>query len=270
GDHIALHLRNRAEYVELILAAIAAGLWVTPVNWHLAPEEIAYVLSDSGAKVVLVDHSTASTIPAGGPARVDVDVDARAGAAGAPPLDLDAAPGGTMIYTSGTSGRPKGVKRARAATLGAALAAMREGGRRFGLDGAGPHLVTGPMYHAAPLLFAIYDLLHGSEVVVMRRWDEREALRLMKERRIRHAHFVPTMFVRLMRLPSEERAAFEPSALSLVLHGAAPITASLKRAMIAWWSPVLVEYWGATEGGIYTPARSAEWLDRKSTRLNSS
>jgi long-chain acyl-CoA synthetase len=263
GDHVAVHLRNRTAYAEIVLASIAAGLWITPVNWHLSAEEIAYVLEDSGAKMVFVDSGTA---PRGaGPRRVDVDALSAGVTRSAPPLDLSARPGGTMIYTSGTSGRPKGVKRARAATLGDALASMRAGGTRFGLDGRGPHLVTGPMYHAAPLLFAIYDLLNGAKMVIMPRWDEREALRLMSEHQVRHAHFVPTMFVRLMRLPPEERRAFDPSTLTLVLHGAAPITTSLKRAMIEWWGPVLTEYWGATEGGIYTLARSEEWLAREGT-----
>lgn len=261
GDHVAAHLRNRAEYVELVLAAIAGGLWITPVNWHLTPDEIAYVLDDAGVRCVFVDAETGGADPR------FVDLDALRGRLSRTPpaLDLGAEPGGTMIYTSGTSGRPKGVKRAKAKTLGAALEAMRAGGVRFGLDGRGPHLITGPMYHAAPLLFAIYDLLNGAEVLVMRRWDTHEALRLLAERRVRHVHLVPTMMARLHRLPREVREAFDPSALELVLHGAAPIAPSLKRAMIAWWGPVLVEYWGATEGGIYTLVTSEEWLPREGT-----
>jgi long-chain acyl-CoA synthetase len=170
-----------------------------------------------------------------------------------------------MVYTSGTTGRPKGVKRARKARVAEALAAHAEQGRSYGLDGSGPHLVTGPMYHAAPLLFALYDLACGAPLVIMTRWDEREALRLLVEREIAHTHMVPTMFVRLLRLPDEERAAFRAPRLSLVLHGAAPVSVAVKRRMIEWLGPVLVEYWGATEGGVNTLVGSDEWLAHPGT-----
>jgi long-chain acyl-CoA synthetase len=105
-----------------------------------------------------------------------------------------------MMYTGGTSGKPKGVRRARPAALGAALEAQRRSGAAIGLDGSGPHLVTGPLYHAAPLLFAVYDLLNGAPMIVMPRWDEAAALRLLRERDVHHTHLVPTMFVRLQVL----------------------------------------------------------------------
>ena len=130
-----------------------------------------------------------------------------------------------MMYTGGTSGKPKGVRRARPETLGAALEAQRRAGSMIGLDGSGPHLVTGPLYHAAPLLFAVYDMLNGAPMIVMPRWDEAEALRLLRERDVHHTHLVPTMFVRLLRLADAERAAFRAPSLHLVLHGAAPIAA---------------------------------------------
>ncbi|MBK7973475.1 MAG: AMP-binding protein [Deltaproteobacteria bacterium] len=170
-----------------------------------------------------------------------------------------------MIYTSGTTGRPKGVKRARATTLGAALARMRAAGLAYGLDGRGPHLVTGPLYHAAPSLLAIYDLLNGATLLLMERWDAERCLELISTRRVRHTHLVPTMFVRLLKLPDEVRARFDPSALALVLHGATPISPEIKRRTIAWWGHVLVEYWGATEGGVATLATTAEWLARPGT-----
>lgn len=267
GDHAALYLHNEVAFAELVLAAFAAGVWLTPINWHLAEEEIAYVLEDSGAKLLFVGEGTRQRIPAGNRARV-VDVAELEESIGAMPggeLDAAAVPGATMIYTSGTSGRPKGVKRRKAPTLEAALASYRAGGKAFGLDGTGPHLLSGPMYHAAPLLFAIYDLLNGAPLHLMPRWDEREALRAIATHRIRHAHFVPTMFVRMLRLPEDERRAADVSSLSLVLHGAAPIALDVKRAMIDWWGPVLSEYWGATEGGIYTLVSSAEWLERPGT-----
>lgn len=262
-EHIALLAHNGTSGFELVLGAMLSGLWITPINWHLADEEIAYVLEDSGAKVVFVDASQRSRVPATFAGRVvDVgeELEGLLSEATPRPLDPEAPPGGAMIYTSGTSGRPKGVRRSRPATLRDALAAWREGGRSFGFDGRGPHLVTGPLYHAAPLLFAIYDLLNGSPVVILRRWDEREFLRVVTEKRVRHTHLVPTMMVRLLRLPADERAAFDASGLELVMHGAAPIRPETKRSMIDWWGPRLVEYWGATEGGVYTLISSEDWL----------
>jgi long-chain acyl-CoA synthetase len=180
-------------------------------------------------------------------------------------MPADGPPGGTMIYTSGTTGRPKGVKRTAPSTLGEALARQARLGRAYGLDGAGPHLVTGPLYHAAPLLFAVYDQANGAPVHVMPRWDERDALRWLSERGIAHTHMVPTMFVRLLRLPEAERAAFRAPALTLVFHGAAPESVAVKRRMIDWWGPVLVEYWGATEGGVNTLVTSEAWLAHPGT-----
>lgn len=266
GDHIAVLARNSVDVVELVLASFVSGLWLTPVSFHLAADEVQYVIEDSGARVVFTCDDEHANVPAGVRAvrLSDVKRAAREVSTQAR-VDLDAEAGGVMIYTGGTSGRPKGVKRAKPPTVRALFEGFRATGELFGLDGAGPHLVTGPLYHAAPLLFAIYDLVNGAAMIVMPRFDARHALELMRERRVRHAHFVPTMLVRLLRLPAEVRAAFDPSRLSLVLHGAAPIAPEVKRAMITWWGPSLTEYWGATEGGIYTLVHAADWLLRPGT-----
>jgi long-chain acyl-CoA synthetase len=268
GDHAALLLGNRAEAVEMVHAAILAGIWLTPVNTHLTAEEVAYVLADSGAKALVVDDEHAS-LAAGArvPAllRAGDELEAALAAASDEPLPLSGPAGGTMLYTSGTTGRPKGVKRRRAASLAEALAGQERYGRGIQLDGSGPHLVTGPLYHAAPLMFAVYDQQCGAPVVVMPRFDERALLRLVAERGIAHTHLVPTMFVRLLRLPDEERARFDPGPLRAVLHGAAPIAPSVKQRMIEWWGPLLVEYWGGSEGGVTTLVDSKEWLAHPGT-----
>jgi long-chain acyl-CoA synthetase len=111
-------------------------------------------------------------------------------------------------------------------------------------------------------MFAVYDLLNGAPVVLMPRWDERWALSLLRERGVHHTHLVPTMFVRLLRLPEEERARFRAPQLHLVMHGAAPVSPAVKRRMLEWWGPVLVEYWGGTEGGVTTWIDAKEWLDK--------
>jgi len=116
------------------------------------------------------------------------------------------------------------------------------------------------MYHAAPLMFAVYDQLNGAPLLIHDRFDPHGTLAALVEREVAHTHLVPTMFVRLLRLPDEERARFSAPHLSLVLHGAAPVSVAVKRRMIEWWGPVLLEYWGATEGGVNTRIDSHEWL----------
>ena len=267
-DHAASLLGNRVEAIELTLGAILAGIWLTPINHHLQADEITYIVADSGARVLFTDsqhEAVARQSAAPNIVRVGDELDRALAAVSDYPMPLSGPAGATMIYTSGTTGRPKGVKRARAASLGAALSAASAAGMTLGLNGSGPHLITGPAYHAAPLLFAVYDQINGAPIVLMPHWDAAQALRLIEERGIRHTHLVPTMFVRLLRLEEPLRKAFDPSALRLVLHGAAPVAAPVKQAMIEWWGEVLVEYWGATEGGVCTLVSSADWLAHPGT-----
>lgn len=167
-----------------------------------------------------------------------------------------------MHYTSGTTGRPKGVKRALPPTAGEYLALLARLGHGVGLDGSGPHLLTGPHYHAAVGGYALFDLVNGAPVVSMPRFDAEAMLELIARHRIAHTHIVPTMMVRLLRLPADVRAAADTSSLTHVLHGAAPTAAATKQAMIDWWGPVLTEYWGTSEAGTFTLITSQEWLAR--------
>jgi len=267
-DHVALLMGNRVEFVELIFGAMFAGVWITPINWHLKDAEAAYVIDDSGAQVLFTDevHEPMARQSAG--ARLLLPLDALEPAladASDEPMPPDGPTGGTMIYTSGTTGRPKGVKRGRPPSLGAALSDIATKATALGLDGSGPHMVTGPLYHAAPLLFAFYDQVNGAPLVILPQWDDERALELLQERAVRHTHMVPTMFVRMLNLPETIRSRFDPSALRLVLHGAAPMSVAVKRRMIDWWGEVLVEYWGATEGGTTTLVDSADWLAHPGT-----
>jgi long-chain acyl-CoA synthetase len=270
GDHLAMVMGNRVEFVELVLAALTAGVWLTPVNWHAKQDEIAYVLDDSGASVVFADPEFAASVRAAAGKRPVIEVgralDDRLARGRPRAPDWRTAPGGNMFYTSGTTGRPKGVRRGRQPDVAGQIASLRRAGTVLGLDGAGPHLVTGPLYHAAPLGFAVMDLLNGAPMIVMPGFDAATTLELIQHRGVRNTHLVPTMFVRLLRLPADVRANFvaRPT-LRTVLHGAAPIAPSVKREMIEWWGPVLVEYWGASEGGVVTLASSNEWLERPGT-----
>ncbi len=272
GGHISLLMGNRVEVIELLLGAVLAGQWVTPINWHLAEEEIDYVVGNSDCSVLISDDQYApiaqkvtSERPKTKVIQVGEELDRLLDGIRPRPLDLEAPAGGNMIYTSGTTGRPKGVKRAPAASVGAALVHHTQMGTAVGLDGSGPHLITGPMYHAAPLMFSVYDNANGAPILIMPQWNESQALDLLMQREVAHAHFVPTMFVRLLRLPESERRAFSAPALQLALHGAAPISVSVKQRMIDWWGPVLVEYWGGTEGGVNTLIDSREWLAHPGT-----
>jgi long-chain acyl-CoA synthetase len=273
GGHISLLMGNRVEFVDVLLAGQLSGTWLTAINWHLTPPEIAYILEDSGAALLVTDEeleanarAAVALLPSPIPVIVaGPELDALVAAGRPDSFDPDGPGGGTMLYTSGTTGRPKGVKRARQPSLGTTLVMGGAAGIVLGLDGQGPHLVTGPLYHAAPLGFAAIDLANGAELVLMPRWDDAQCLRLIDERAVRNSHIVPTMCVRMLRLPEEERSAFDGSTLSTVLHGAAPIAPSVKQQMIEWWGPVLTEYWGSTEGGVFTLVSSEAWLTKPGT-----
>ncbi len=273
GEHAAMLMGNRVEFVELTTAALLTGIWITPINWHLTAEEVAFILEDSAARVFFVDPHH-EVVARDAVARTGADTpilvvgerfDALVDSAPADPFDLEQASGGTMFYTSGTTGRPKGVKRAAASTVGAQLHALPASGRFLGLDGGGPHLVTGPLYHAAPVGFATMDLHGGAPMVIMPSWDATRTLELISSRAIHNTHLVPTMFVRLLRLPDEVRAVADVSSLHTVLHGAAPIARSVKAEMIEWWGDSMVEYWGASEGGVVTLVGAQDWLAHPGT-----
>ncbi|ROS00322.1 acyl-CoA synthetase (AMP-forming)/AMP-acid ligase II [Sinobacterium caligoides] len=268
GDHVALLLDNRYENVEIMLGVLLSGAWLTPINWHLAPPEVEYIVADSAATTLFYSASLFEQKLSGSAVleqlRLAIDLEADypsklAEVSLTKPAAADTA-GGLMIYTSGTTGYPKGVKRVAADCLETMLSNMRQGGHHVGLDGEGVHLVTGPMYHAAPALYAIYDLLNGASLYLMQKFDVREALVLIERYGVTHTHWVPTMFVRLLKLPLAERQLHDCSSLRLVLHGAAPISASVKQQMIEAWGTILVEYWGGTEGGVTTLVDSEAWL----------
>lgn len=264
---IALLMENQADYVCCLLASLCAGIWVSPINGHLKPREINHILRDAGCSHLIHDHCCPLSPETAGE-MVMHELHALCRVVDALPckeITADTVPGGTMMYTSGTSGQPKGVRRTRADTVSAAFEQMRTFGRLVGVDGNGPHLVTGPLYHAAPGLFALYDLLNGAPLLIMRRWDINDFMHHIHQDQIRHTHLVPIHFERLLKLPEAVKGGFKPDTLSLVLHGAAPVSPATKKAMIAWWGPIFREYWGATETGVITLCDSQQWLDHPGT-----
>ena len=251
GDRVAWNEGNRAEFFEVLFACARLGAILVPINWRCAQPEIDFVLGHCAPKVTLTP-AMIGTLPDAGVPEV-------------PCAEADDATPLLILYTSGTTGRPKGVVRSRAPRLGDQLAAIAGTGAAIHLDGGGTHLVTGPLHHAAPLGFAVMDLLLGAPLLLEGRFDAQRTLDDLQDHEVRATHLVPTMCVRLLRLPEDVRAGVRLPGLRTVLHGAAPISPSVKRRMIEWWGPVLVEYWGASESGVITVATSQEWLDHPGT-----
>ena len=275
GDGAALMCANRPEFPEVVAAAQRTGIRLTPINWHLTADEAAYILEDCEARAFVADARYAEVAAAAAKqvpgATVllavagDIDgfdaYDEVIGVEDGTDLD-DPMPGGTMLYTSGTTGRPKGVNRDRATQARTQATTASTAGYKAGVS---RNLCTGPLYHAAPLAFSLTaPLLSGAGVVLMDGWDAEETLRLIDEHRITHTHMVPTMFHRLLSLPQEVRDRYDVSSLTYIIHGAAPCPVSVKKAMIDWVGPIINEYYAATEGA-GTAVGSEEWLTKPGT-----
>jgi long-chain acyl-CoA synthetase len=293
GDSIALMCTNRPEFIEVVLAAQRTGLRLTPINWHLTGDEAGYIVGNCEAKAIVVAASLGETAVTAARAGDETGGETGEGAgqggvggglvrlavggnlpgfepyeeaiAGQDGSDIsDPTLGTQMLYTSGTTGRPKGVRRPPAAQ--SALSAINLCG--YDEDYAtsvDAHLCTGPLYHAAPLAFSIaLPLLYGVTVVVMEQWDPAETLRLIEQHGITHTHMVPTMFHRLLALPDDVRGKYDLSSLRFVIHGAAPCPVTVKQRLIEWLGPIVVEYYAATEG-VGTLVDSPTWLAHPGT-----
>lgn len=272
GDHVALVASNRVEFVEALLGAMRAGMLVTPVKTSWTPAEIAYVLRDAGSRAVLTDVAAAREAAAEvGIAVVDLDhgvagegFAAWLAAQDASPLPRDRH-GYRLSYTSGTTGRPKGVHRLADGRLPwcEAFVASRNFAATAKQPTDGPHLNVSALFHGAPLAFALSLLASGCTMRILRRWDADAALDALA-RDVRSTCMVPTMFRQLLALPEERRRAFRAPALRAVLHGGEPCPQHVKQRMMDWLGPVLIEYYGMTEGGL-TIATAEDWLARPGT-----
>lgn len=283
GDCVAILMRNDIAFLEATYAAATLGAYAVPINWHLKPDEVRYILDDCAAKVLVghgdLLHPLAGHLPAGltvlsapSPPEVVAHFPIPSGQAEAPAGALDLSVWTTaqlphegtprpapmsMIYTSGTTGRPKGVRRAAPSPAEAkATEVLRS--LVYGLKPGVRALLPGPLYHSAPNSFAIRSGRLGGVLVLMPRFDAEAMLALVERHRIDTIFMVPTMFVRLLKLPKEARTRYDLSSLRFVIHAAAPCPADVKAAMIEWWGPIIHEFYGGTETGPVTFATSED------------
>jgi long-chain acyl-CoA synthetase len=286
GDTVAVALPNHRAFVALQLATSQLGLYLTALNWHLTAGELAYILGDSEAKLLLAgprlaEAATAAADEVGLPAQRRFGVPAFPGFR---PLDelVDGMPatppadrrqGSVMLYTSGTTGRPKGVRKplpqaspeqSLAARVGMLPRMLGRPGEQGWAGGSGVHLVVAPLYHAAPNAYGHLALHLGHPVVLMDKWTPQSFLELVARHRVTATHMVPIMFHRLLALPEPERRSTDLSSLTRIVHAGAPCPVPVKQAMIDWLGPVLHEYYAATEGG-GTYAGPQDWLRRPGT-----
>ena len=275
GDHVAILMENNPAYLEVAWAAQRSGLYYTAINSHLRTSEIQYILDDCGARALVTTPAMAdavgsldlSAVPArfavGGPLDECADYDASVAEFPAESL-ADECEGREMLYSSGTTGKPKGVRKQLPCTpMGDPASApveIAKGIARAGVGAGAVYLSPGPLYHSAPLVYSMSMLRLGATVVVMEHFDARKCLALIERYGVTHAQFVPTMFVRMLDLPETERGRWNLSSLRYVVHAAAPCPVTVKRRMLEWWGPVIYEYYAGTEDIGSTWITPQEWL----------
>ena len=278
GDTIALMMGNRREAFEVFWAAAHTGVTYVPVNWHWTEDELAYVIEDAGCRALIVDDRFASVAveALADPRSASIELALVTGdgdhqglhtyegalAAASTEEPDEAFMGGPMFYTSGTTGRPKGVKGllSGGADVTSDLLPLIAGAVGEFVPTPGRTLLAGPIYHSAQWAFAFLPMVAGSAVITRHRFDPAEAVRLIDEEAITNVHLVPVQFKRLLDLPAPVRDQLDGSSLVAVWHGAAPCPAPWKRAMLEWLGPKVHEYYGSTEGAFISTITGEEWL----------
>ena len=275
GDHVAILMENHERYFEVFWGAQRIGLSTTPINWHLKADEAGYIIEDCGAIAVVTSARLAdvaeSLEPYLGRVRLRLMVDGTApgwssyevaiAEHSADPVG-DEIEGSWMFYSSGTTGRPKGIVPRKTSepfgSTGGTLVPLMAG--MYGFTADSVYLCPAPLYHAAPFGWSTTAQRLGATVVVMERFDAELTLQLIERHRITHAQFVPTHFIRMLKLPDEVRRRYDLSSLETVIHAAAPCPVDAKRQMIDWWGPIIHEYYAGSEGNGFCAIGPAEWL----------
>jgi long-chain acyl-CoA synthetase len=279
GDHIALLMENRLAFMEICWAAQRAGLYYTAISRYLTEGEIAYIVRDCGARVFITTPKCHEQVKGlvgqpGGPLLYMMDepapgfrsFDKEAMAQPTTPI-ADEVAGYDMLYSSGTTGRPKGIKRQFEGLpidqpnpfLRVLCANM------CGMGADSIYLSPAPLYHAAPLRFNMMATVLGGTSIIMESFDAEQFLKLVETYKVTQSQLVPTMFVRMLKLPDEVRARYDISSLKGAIHAAAPCPVDVKAAMIEWWGPILIEYYAGSEGNGVTVSTSQDWLTHRGT-----
>lgn len=275
GDVVATLFDNRPEVLIFGLAAQRAGLYLTSISNKLSPADVGYIVKDCGAQLLVASDKylslaeqalfEGSEILLFGWSSQSIIARSWADMVASYPASAiaDQSPGTDMLYSSGTTGRPKGVKfPLPEGEIDHQTSLMAMGTSLYGMGSDAVYLSTSPLYHAAPLRWAMTIHRLGGTVIIMERFDAECALDFIERYRVTHATFVPTHFVRMLKLPDETRARYDHSSLRAVIHAAAPCPVPVKQAMIDWWGPILHEYYSGTEQCGITALSSPEWLER--------
>lgn len=273
GDHIAILMENRREILEVCFAADRAGVYYTTISTHLNKDEIGYILADCNARFLVASDRFLDILPDlalvhGGLCKVMVvgnnngtyaDWCKEAAQHKATPIS-DEAQGLDMLYSSGTTGRPKGIKWPLENALpGTRTMLVDLLNNLFGYDHDTCYLCPAPLYHAAPLRHAMVTIKMGGTAVIMDRFDAETSLRLIEHYKITHSQWVPTMFVRLLKLPESVRMRYDLSSMEMAVHAAAPCPVEIKHEMLAWWGDIIHEYYAGTENNGFSAINSLEW-----------
>ena len=273
GDHIAVLMENNLAFMEPVWAAFRSGLYVTTINRYLPADEAAYIASDCGAKALITSYAKRDTaaelldlIPncpirlmVGGVIPGWASYEDAVASCSPEPLAQEWM-GDSMLYSSGTTGRPKGILRPLPEITPAEGFETRQASNRYELSAQSVYLSPAPLYHAAPLAYVLTVQSFGGTVVMMERFDPEQALQLIEKHRVTHSQWVPTMFVRMLKLPPEVRTRYDLSSHKVAVHAAAPCPVEVKRQMIEWWGPILYEYYAGTEASGSTFITSEDWL----------
>ena len=277
GDHIAIMMENHPAFFALCWAAQRAGLYYTAISYRLQEEEVAYIVEDCEAKVFITTYAQRD-LAARLAGRLNVhrfmlngtvegfeSWEEAVAPQPATPI-ADETEGADMLYSSGTTGRPKGIKVPLSGEpLGGAGGLLGLTQALYQMNENVRYLSPAPLYHSAPLRYNMAVMRHGGTSVIMERFDPEEALALIEKHRLTHGQFVPTMFVRMLKLPEADRLRYDVSSLKVAIHAAAPCPVPVKQAMMDWWGPVIHEYYAGTEGNGFCAAGPQEWLAHPGT-----
>ena len=278
GDAIALFMENTPAFFEIAWGAQRAGLYFICISTKLTAGEVAYILQDSGSKLLFATPGLAATAAeakelagitrayaVGGPIAGFASYEAARDAAPAAPIP-DPSSGADMLYSSGTTGKPKGIRTPLSgAPIDAPNPLQMMAQMVFGIQESAIYLSPAPLYHAAPLRWCMSVHKIGGTIVCMEKFEPEAYLDAVQRYRVTDSQLVPTMFVRMLKLPEAVRAAYDVSSLKMAVHAAAPCPVAVKEQMMAWWGPVLYEYYAGTEGNGLCFVGPQDWLTHKGT-----